>query len=303
MEIINLDINKNKYENVAVALGNFDGIHLGHQELIKKVVNESKKNNLKPSILFFENHTKSIINNKNPKMLTNNNQKYKLAKSLGIEVIYTLDFTKKIMNLSQEKFIEIILKNKLNTKLVVVGFDYRFGFKAKGTSNSLLDLNKKYNIKTEIIKPVEINGEVISSSYIRNLIKDGNLNSANKLLGRNYSIQGKVVSGASRGTGLGFPTANLEYDENYLLPLLGVYKTNTKIDDKLYLSMTDIGYNPTFNEDRIKLETYILNFSKDIYGKTMEIEFLDFLRKDIKFKNKEELINQLEKDKNRVLNS
>lgn len=300
MEIINLDKEENKYKNVAIALGNFDGIHLGHQELIRKVVEKSRENNLKPSILLFQNHTRATINNKKPDMLTTNNQKYKIAKDLGIEVVYTLNFTKEVMSLPQEEFIEKILKDILNCKVVVVGFDYRFGYRAEGTSESLNKIGRVYGIETEVVDPIEIEGEIISSSYIRRLIKDGNLEKANKLLGRNYSIEGKVVSGANRGTGLGFPTANLDYSSEYLLPLLGVYKTKTHIGDREYLSMTDIGYNPTFGEDHIKLETFILDFDSDLYGKTIEIEFLEFLRKGIKFKSKEELIEQLKKDEERV---
>lgn len=300
MEIINLDKEKNKYDNVAIALGNFDGIHLGHQELIIKVVEKSREKDLKPSILLFQNHTKVTINNKKPNMLTSNNQKYKIAEKLGIEVIYTLNFTKEIMNLSQEDFIKEILKERLNCKTVVVGFDYRFGYKAQGTSDSLATIGEKYDIETEVIKPIEKNGEIISSSHIRNLLKNGEIEESNRLLGRNYSIEGRVVKGASRGTGLGYPTANLDYDDDFLLPLLGVYKTKTNIRNKKYLSMTDIGYNPTFGEDNVKLETFILDFDDDLYGEFIEIEFIEYLRKDIKFKNKEELIQQLEKDEEKV---
>lgn len=300
MEIINiLDYEETRF-NTGVALGNFDGIHLGHQMLINKMILESKKLGLKSSLLLFKNHTKLTINNIKPRIITTYEQKLKIAEELGIDIVYVMDFDKKIMKLSPEKFIKNIIIDKMNSKLIVVGFDYKFGYKASGDSNLLIDLSKKYGLKIEVLKPIYENKEIIGSTEIRNLIKDGNVCKANKVLGRPYSIIGKVIEGSNRGHKLGFPTANIEVNLELSIPKTGVYKTNTIFKGKTYKSLTNIGYNPTFNEKKLKIETHILDFNKNIYGEIIEIDFLDFLRDDIKFDTKEDLINQLNEDIKRI---
>ncbi len=300
MEIINiLDYEETRF-NTGVALGNFDGIHLGHQMLINKMILESKKLGLKSSLLLFKNHTKLTINNIKPRIITTYEQKLKIAEELGIDIVYVMDFDKEIMKLSPEKFIKNIIIDKMNSKLIVVGFDYKFGYKASGDSNLLIDLSKKYGLKIEVLKPIYENKEIIGSTEIRNLIKDGNVCKANKVLGRPYSIIGKVIEGSNRGHKLGFPTANIEVNLELSIPKTGVYKTNTIFKGKTYKSLTNIGYNPTFNEKKLKIETHILDFNKNIYGEIIEIDFLDFLRDDIKFDTKEDLINQLNEDIKRI---
>ncbi|MEY8415797.1 bifunctional riboflavin kinase/FAD synthetase [Tissierella praeacuta] len=296
MEIIELSNYNETRFNTAIALGNFDGIHIGHQELIKTMISKSKELGIKSSLLLFKSHTKAIIDNSKPKMITNNQQKFKIAKDLGVDIIYILDFDDKIMKLSGEDFIENIIINKMNGKLLVVGFDYRFGYKASGDSKYLMKLGKDYDIDVIVLDPVYKDKDIISSSNIRSLIADGNISLCLKMLGRPYSIIGRVIPGKNRGNKLGFPTANIEPIDNYVIPKNGVYMTNTIIDGKKYVSATNIGYNPTFNEDILKIETYILDFNGDVYGNTLEIEFLDFLRNDIKFQNKEALIEQMKID-------
>ncbi|MCQ4921747.1 bifunctional riboflavin kinase/FAD synthetase [Tissierella carlieri] len=296
MEIIDLlNYNETRF-NTAIALGNFDGIHIGHQQLIKTMISKSKELGIKSSLLLFKSHTKTIVDNNRPSMITNNKQKFKIAEDLGIDIIYLLDFDDKIMKLSGEEFVKDIIINKMNGKLLVVGFDYRFGYKASGDSNYLMELGKKHGIDVIVLDPVYENNEIISSSGIRELIANGNITDVLNILGRPYSIIGKVIPGKNRGNKLGFPTANIEPIDNYVIPKNGVYMTNTIIDNKRYISATNIGYNPTFNEDVLKIETYILNFEGNIYGKTLEIEFLDFLRDDIKFETKEDLIKQMKID-------
>lgn len=296
MEIIDLlNYNETRF-NTAIALGNFDGIHIGHQQLIKTMISKSKELGIKSSLLLFKSHTKTIVDNNRPNMITNNKQKFKIAEELGIDIIYLLDFDDKIMKLSGQEFVKDIIINKMNGKLLVVGFDYRFGYKASGDSNYLMELGKKYGIDVIVLDPVYENNEIISSSSIRELIANGNIMDVLNILGRPYSIIGKVIPGKNRGNKLGFPTANIEPIDNYVIPKNGVYMTNTIIDNNRYISATNIGYNPTFNEDVLKIETYILNFEGNIYGKTLEIEFLDFLRDDIKFETKEDLIKQMKID-------
>jgi len=302
MEIIELS---NYYEtrfNTAIALGNFDGFHIGHQELIQTMISKSKELGIKSSLLLFKSHTKAIIDNNRPKMITNNEQKFKIAKDLGVDIIYLLDFDDKIMKLSGEEFVKTIIIDKMSGKLVVVGFDYKFGYKASGDSDYLMELGKKYNLDVIVLNPIYKNQNIISSSNIRTMISDGNMIEVSQVLNRNYSIIGRVIPGKNRGNKLGFPTANIEPIDSYCIPKTGVYMTNTIIDNKRYLSATNIGYNPTFDEGVLKIETYILNFNDNIYGKTLEIEFIDFIRDDIKFGNVEELINQMKIDIDTIKN-
>lgn len=296
MEVIDLlDYNEIRF-STAIALGNFDGIHIGHQQLIKKMVSRSKELRIKSSLLLFKSHTKTIVDNNRPGMITNNQQKFRIAEELGVDIIYLLDFNDNIMKLSGEEFVRDIIVNKMNGKLLVVGFDYRFGYKASGDSNYLKKLGKENNIEVVILDPVYQEDKIISSSIIRELIAAGNMSEVSKMLGRSYSIIGKVIPGKNRGNKLGFPTANIELTDNYVIPKNGVYMTNTIVDNKRYLSATNIGYNPTFDENTLKIETYILEFEGNIYGKTLEVEFLDFLRDDIKFESKEALIEQMKLD-------
>ncbi|MDR7856223.1 bifunctional riboflavin kinase/FAD synthetase [Tissierella sp.] len=296
MEIIELlNYNEKRFET-AIALGNFDGIHLGHQELIKIVVAKSKELGIKSSLLLFKEHTKAIIDNSKPYMITNNYQKYRIAKELGVDIVYLIDFNSELMNLSPEEFVKDIIKDKMNGKLVIVGFDYRFGHKASGDTNYLLELSEKHKFDLIIVDPVFNNEEVVSSTTIREMISLGKMYDVSKLLGRPYCIIGTVIHGKNRGNKLGFPTANIKPVDNYIIPKNGVYFTNTIIDNKRYISATNIGLNPTFNENILKIETYILDFNGDLYDKSLEIEFIDFMRDDIKFANKEALIEQMEED-------
>lgn len=297
MEIISYDKDERVKEATAVALGNFDGLHIGHQQLIKTMVHEGKKKELKTSVLLFTTHTKNVINkDKKPNMLTSNNQKLELLESIGVEMIYSMNFNEDTMKLSPKQFVEDILIDKLHVKIVVVGFNYRFGYKAKGDSDYLKELGKKLGFEVIVVEPVYGEEKVISSTLIRKLLKEGNIKKANAFLGRPYEMEGKVVAGNKRGKGLGFPTANLKLDEGYLIPRFGVYKTITVVNGEEYLSLTNVGKNPTFNDYDISVESYILDFNQDIYGEKISIKFLQFHREEIKFNKREELIDQMLKD-------
>ena len=297
MEIIDLNAEKSNYET-AIALGNFDGVHIGHKYLIEDNIRKAMEVNLKPGVLLFNNHTKNVLkkNSKSVPILTSNEQKLKILKDLGVEVVFTMDFNENVMKLSGEEFVENIIIDQLKAKLVTVGFDYRFGYKAVGDCRYLKDLGIKKGFKTNIITPITIDNEIVSSTKIRQLLMEGNIKKANKFLGRYYTIIGQVVKGSNRGTKLGFPTANISPVDNYTIPKIGVYKTITILEEQKYLSLTNIGFNPTFNEKKLKVENHILNFNSNIYGKTIEIMFVDFIREDIKFNTAEKLIEQIKKD-------
>lgn len=297
MEIIKHEKNNIIHAKTAVALGNFDGLHIGHQKLIETMIKESRIKKLKSSVLLFNNHTKTVLNNtKKPEILTTNEQKTKLLESLGVELIYSMDFNAKIMKLSPEEFVTKILIDKLNAKLVVVGFDYKFGYKATGNSEVLKQLGKNYGFEVIIIGPVYSDNNIVSSTLIRKLLKMGKIKEANELLGRPFTMDGKVVGGEKRGKSMGFPTANLSIEYNYLIPKFGVYKTKTVVNNKEYLSLTNVGTNPTFDEGKIHIETHILDFNENIYGEKISIKYLDFIREEVKFNTKEQLMIQVKND-------
>jgi len=292
--------NTNKY--TAVALGNFDGIHLGHQFLIEKMIKKSNEKGLLKTVFTFNNNSLvEFKTNKKNNILISNEQKIMLFEDMGVELLYLVDFTDKLMRMSPYEFVENILVKKLNAKLVVIGFDFKFGYKAQGNGEFLKQVGKEFDFEVEIIEPVTKNNKIISSSYIRELISAGNIKEANILLGRPFTINGIVVRGKGRGKGLGFATANLKLDTNYQVPKFGVYKTYTFIDKKKYLSITNIGENPTFDDVGFSIETHIIDFDENIYGKKIEVQLIDFIRDETKFSNinelKEQVLNDIERIK------
>lgn len=296
MEHIKLqNYNEERFET-AIALGNFDGVHVGHKKLIMTMVESAKEMNLTPSILLFDNHTKTLTSGQAPLCITSNAQKENLVKSLGVEIIYRINFDEYLMKLQAEEFVKNILVDKLNTKLVVVGFDYRFGHKASGNVETLKELGIKYGFKVIVLEPIYIDDILVSSTRIRELIQEGDLELANKMLDRSYQIVGKVIPGNKIGRTLGFPTANLEIIDNYALPKLGVYVTKTIIDNKTYLSATSIGYNPTFKNKGVKIECHIIDFDEKIYDAILSLDFIEYLREEVKYENIDDLIDQIDKD-------
>lgn len=300
MEILHIENYTEARFNTAIALGNFDGVHVGHQALIKKMTDKAKVMGLRSSVLLFENHTKAFLDGTGPSLISSVEQKNDLISHFGVETIYTMKFDESVMKLTPEEFVVEILVNRLNVKAIVVGYDYRFGNKASGDSKLLKELGSNYNIDVEVLHPVIIKDEVVSSTRIRSLIKEGELEHVKLLLNRDYSIRGKVVSGKKIGNKLGFPTANIEPVINYVIPKLGVYSTEVIIDGKKYLSATSVGYNPTFEESTIKIETHIIDFKEDIYNKEIELIFIEYLRNEIKFSDLGSLVEQISIDIARV---
>ncbi|WIV10906.1 bifunctional riboflavin kinase/FAD synthetase [Proteiniborus sp. MB09-C3] len=292
-----LDTRTNVKENTAVALGNFDGLHLGHQYLIEEMKKKANEKGLTKSVFTFNNDSLvQFKTNKTNNILTSNEQKVLLFESIGIELLYLVDFTEDLMHMSPYEFVRNILVEKLRTKLVVIGFDHRFGYKAQGDGEFLIKAGNEFGFEVMIIESITKNNKIISSSYIRKLIRDGLIKEANTLLGRPFAICGTIVKGKGRGKGLGFATANLKMDTDYQIPKFGVYKSFTYIDGKEYLSITNIGSNPTFNDVGFSIETHIIDFDENIYDKKIEIQLVDFIRKEKKFSSKDELKKQVMKD-------
>lgn len=296
IKVIDLDKGLTDVNPKVVSLGNFDGIHKGHQKLMKKNIEISKKYKLNSSVLLFKENTRKTLKDQD-EYLTSLDDKIEILSNMGIDNFCIIEFNDKFRSLSPREFVEEILYKKLNTKVVVVGDDYHFGKNAKGNVDTLKSYEDTFDIKTEVIEFAYDNDTKISSRSIREFIKSGNIKKANSYLARPYQIRGSVIYGHQRGRNMNFPTANLELSYNYLIPIDGVYLTQANVRGKKYFALTNIGTNPTFENKERKIETYILDFNENIYGENISIEFLEFFRGDFKFNSVDELINQMNKDK------
>lgn len=286
-----------KFPSCIIAIGYFDGVHLGHQQVIKRACDIAKKNNLPCGVMTFNPHPMVVIN-KYAKIdqLTPVECKLKIFKELNIDISYIVNFSKEFANLSPESFIEDFLI-KLNAKGVVVGFDFAFGSKGLGNSELLIEKsNGRYSV--DVISSFNEDGEKISSTRIRDYLLSGKVLDANRLLGRNYSFYGKVIHGDKRGRTIGFPTANLELLENYLSIKKGVYVVKIDINGKSYAGVMNIGYNPTFVDDLYSpsYEVHIIDFKENIYNQILKIELIEFVRDEKKFNSIEDLKRQISDD-------
>ena len=283
----------------ALALGNFDGLHMAHIKIINSCITYSKSNNLKSGVLLFENHTANLCNGDKIPLLTTLSEKLEILKELGIDFVYIMTFDESVMKMSAKEFFEFLVKC-LNAKALFAGYDYTFGYKAMGNSDLLTEFSKEKNIYVDISDKITLNNTPVSSTKIREFLKTGNIKKSNEFLGRPYSLTGNVVLGKQNGRKMGLPTANINADNDKLLPQDGVYKGITIIDKKEYKSLINIGKNPTFNADKRTVESHILNFSADIYNKEITIKFLDKIRDEKKFLSVEELIIQINEDLKKI---
>lgn len=283
-------------EGTYIALGSFDGLHIGHRALIDKINKKSKEKKCKSMVYTFKNHPLTTINKeKAPKLIINNETKVNLLQKLGIDYAAFVDFDEKFMKMTPEEFIENLVKT-FNVKGIVVGFNYRFGYRNLGDTELLQKLSYKFKFELIIIDALMDGNDVISSSLIRRLIRSGNVDIANKYLMEPFLMKGSIVCGKKLGRKLGFPTANLNYNENSVVPKQGIYYTNIKYNKKIFKGITNIGYNPTVNGQQLTIETFVLDFNKEIYGETIEVYFINKFRDEIKFSSLEELISQLKID-------
>ncbi|GMQ64558.1 bifunctional riboflavin kinase/FAD synthetase [Vallitalea maricola] len=271
-----------------VVLGNFDGIHIGHRKLICKALELSRELGLKSLVLTFDPHPSFVLANKEPvDLIYLSCEKERLLSNIDIFVEYPYDLV--TAKMTPENFIEKVICKQLNAKFIVVGNDYRFGHERKGDINLLKKLSSKYGYELITIPKIAYNNNIVSSTWIRKEIKQGNIELANKLLGENFSIAGKVVEGKKNGRKFGFPTANIIPHRYKILPPNGVYYSNISVNGKKYNSITNVGVNPTLNGQKKVVETHILGFDEDIYGQVVVVEFIQFIRKEKKFNSIEEL--------------
>ncbi len=285
-------------EGSILTLGNFDGIHLGHNSLLEKLKKVQEIKNI-PSIIvtYFPNPSLVLGKNKNLKPIYDEKSKLEILKSYSPDYILTIPFTEEFSKNTASFFLEEILLKKLNAKHIIIGFNHFFGKGREGSFEFLKDKSLEFNFTVEKIEPIFFKGEQVSSSYIRNLISEGNIEKANSFLTRKFHLNGKVVKGFQRGRTIGFPTANLEIGENILIPKIGVYAVNCIYLGKKFRGMLNIGFNPTFELKKLNIEVNLFDFDKEIYGENLKVELLKFIRDEKKFSSIDELKNQLEQDK------
>ncbi|MDA3859773.1 MAG: bifunctional riboflavin kinase/FAD synthetase [Melioribacteraceae bacterium] len=292
-----------KDEKSVLTIGTFDGIHEGHKVLFEKLKQYSLQHNLRNVVITFEPHPRTVVSTFDIKLLTTLDEKSELLSQLGIESLLVLKFSKEFSSQSSEEFITNIVCNKIGVEHIIIGHDHKFGKDRNGNDYELIELGNKNNFTVERVEPVKYNDEIISSTKVRNALLNGDVEKANNFLGRNYCFHGTVVKGVSRGTILGFPTANIEVeDKNKLIPKNGVYVVKALVEDEVVYGVMNVGLRPTFADTlSVIIEAHLFEFSKDVYGKTIKIELLKRIRDEIKFNNKEELIYQIGKDKKEAI--
>ena len=285
-----------KFKSPVIALGMFDGVHIGHRACINRAVELAKNLSGTAIVLTFSNHPLQILSPKDaPLMIGTKKLRRQIISELGADVLIELEFTKAFSKISAEGFLEL-LRDKLSPAYIVCGMNYTFGRYGKGNSRMLIREGDKYNFKAEICSAVTVNKKVVSSTRIRELITAGDLIGANELLGYEFTYSGIVVNGDKRGRKIGFPTANLEIEDNRAMLTNGAYIVRVKIGDENFFGIANIGDNPTFKVARRRLEVFIDKFSGDIYGEEIAVSFINKIREEKIFAGVEDLKIQLKKD-------
>ncbi len=283
-------------KDMLLAIGVFDGVHLGHKFLISQLTEHAKQQNLLSGVVTFGQHPQEVLSpqTKLP-FLTSLAEKTNLLKNEGVEAVITLSFSRELAQLSARQFVSL-LKKYLRMRGMVIGPDFALGRDREGNANNLRTLGQDMDFSVTVIPPIIVNGEVASSTAIRNALADGDMKKARNLVGRSFSLQGRVTTGVGRGTELGFPTANLDVDLEQALPAEGVYATWAYIGDKAYQSVTNIGQHPTFGGGGRTVEVYVFDYHGDLYGRDLKIDIIERLRDEIKFDSTEALKKQITED-------
>ena len=287
------------FKHPVVAMGTFDGVHLGHQKLLEKLKEKAKAVNGESVVITYYHHPLETIHRSTfPYLLTEKDKKEELIKELGIDYVLYLDFNEKMAKMEPEKFLKDIIIDKVNAKKLIVGYDTHFGKNRSGEYEFLKKNEARFGYTIEFVEPFKIENRIISSSIIRDFIREGDIIDALKLLGRYYSVAGFVITGHRIGREIGFPTINVQpADPHKLLPGIGVYICEVILESKKYLAVTNVGYSPTLKKTQIKeIETHILDFENDLYNKKVEILFHKKLRNEFYFENKEDLIKEIQND-------
>ncbi len=295
--ILNLNEIKKPLTNPVLTIGNFDGVHKGHLALFDKVKERAKAIAGQSVVMTFEPHPLKIMRPADgPQLITHTGQKLELIEKAGIDVIVCVSFDREFAAIPARDFVNSILVKKIGIKEIVVGYDYTFGHNREGDINLLREIGNDFGFVVHLVGPIEIDHTLVSSTSIRRLVQEGRLEEARVLLGRDFEVQGTVVKGQNRGGRLlGFPTANLN-PHGELLPKRGVYAVKLLIDDVFYKGVTNVGYNPTFGDTGLTVETHVLDYSGELRGKTIKVHFIKRLRDEKTFKTLEELSGQIAQD-------
>jgi len=286
--------------NTVLTIGTFDGIHLGHQEILKKLFERSRFHKARSFLITFHPHPRKVIAKANDlKILSTPTEKTLILEKMGLENLFIINFTKEFSQQSPMEFFKNFVISKIGLKEIVIGHDHKFGKGREGTSETLKKLGNDFHFELSMVDEFKLNGETISSTKLRHAIMNGDMKQANLFLGRTYSFSGTVISGDKRGRLLGYPTANIKLDDNdKLLPGLGIYAAEVIVANQKFAGLLSIGKRPTFYDNgEIVPEVYIYNFDKNIYDKKITVNVLDQIRKEEKFSSPEELINQMNKDR------
>lgn len=284
------------FRNPVVTLGNFDGIHLGHRRIFDKVKQEAAKIQGESVVITFEPHPLKILSPEQcPPLLTPFKKKMMLIEKTGVDKVLCIEFTKAFSETTPYEFVKSVLLERVGTKKIIVGYNYRFGRGKSGNVESLKEICASFGIGVEVADALIEMGLAVSSSKIRELIKQGEVEKASALLGRDYPVIGKVIEGTRKGHDLGFPTANLDMTEE-LYPKPGVYAVRVKWKGHCLNGLANIGFNPTFHASTLSLEVHLLDFNQDIYGDEIQVYFVKRIRDEIRFSSVRELVLQIQKD-------
>jgi len=298
MEVINgIEEVSRSFRNPVLTIGNFDGVHLGHVGIFHRVKDLARALGGESLVMTFHPHPIKVLSPGNgPPLITLHEQKVQLIEAAGIDVLIVVQFTIAFAQMTADDFVERILHEKIGARAVIVGPDYRFGRDRRGNIAFLMTMGKKFNFEVHVVPDLTVNGKEVSSSAIRSFILAGDVERARTMLGRDYQVSGRVVRGRDRGGRLlGFPTANLVLMEK-LTPKQGVYATEVWVGGRRYQGATNIGYNPTFRNGVLSVETHIIDFSGDLYGKTLQVRFIKRLRDEKAFSGPQELAAQIQRD-------
>lgn len=287
-----------KLPNAIVTIGTFDGVHLGHRKILSRLKETSKEENGESVVITFWPHPRKVLQGADSlKLLLTLEEKIETIASCGIDHLLLIPFTKEFSATSSEDFIQKILIDKIGTKKLVIGYDHKFGKNREGSFEYLKENASRIGFQVEEIPREDIEHNAISSTSIREALSQNNVSKATTLLGRPYSVKGKVVEGKKLGRELGYPTANIEVeDPEKILPADGIYTVFVKVEGKKFGGMLSLGFNPTVEGKGRSMEVHIFDFNKNIYGETLEVSFLEFLRFEAKFPNLDALIDQLKED-------
>jgi riboflavin kinase/FMN adenylyltransferase len=284
------------FASPVVTIGSYDGLHLGHQAIIKRVIELARKGEGEAVVLTFEPHPVKFLHPElQIPLITPYRKKMMLLTQFGIDVTINLPFNEDIARMSAEEFIQEIVQRRIAPRWVVVGFNFTFGKGRTGSPEELTKIGKRLGFGVEIIPPFHVAGEVVSSTRIRELIVRGDIKEANRMLGGNFFMLGRVIHGHARGKGLGFPTANLEVTQD-LYPKDGVYAATVIVDERRYDGVVNVGTNPTFGDEQLGVEIFLFDYQGDLYGKELQVYLVEKLRDEQTFPSADLLVNQIEQD-------